>query len=33
MSTWSRRAGVQQPTLQLANVELRQMGQAFQMGR
>jgi hypothetical protein len=33
MSTWSKRQGIAQPTLQLSNVELRQMGQAFQMGR
>eukprot|EP00879_Flechtneria_rotunda_P011345 GHRR01011850.1.p1 GENE.GHRR01011850.1~~GHRR01011850.1.p1 ORF type:complete len:1721 (+),score=430.30 GHRR01011850.1:1256-6418(+) len=33
LSTWSRRVGIDRPILQLSNVELRQMGQAYQMGR
>lgn len=33
MSTWSRRPGTPRPLMQLSNVELRQMGQAHQMGR
>eukprot|EP00878_Enallax_costatus_P024164 GHUV01025763.1.p1 GENE.GHUV01025763.1~~GHUV01025763.1.p1 ORF type:complete len:516 (+),score=80.92 GHUV01025763.1:1100-2647(+) len=33
MSTWSKSPWASYPTMQLSNVELRQMGQAFQMGR
>eukprot|EP00775_Hariotina_reticulata_P007195 gene7195-7409_t len=33
LSTWSKRPGLPRPTMQLSNVELRQMGQAYQMGR